>query len=371
MKPAPRLLCLLTSMPFVLGACATPGWRAIVVHRTAATIERIRTGHPDPTDPNLQAVSVDQVGEVALMHFDGETTRSEVLYVNGTELTGLVIGDVDPSIPGEEIYVGGYLAGDKASEHGGAVFQIAVTADPAQRARVRRIWAGDAYVHSVEIIEPQRPGARARILASTYAGTLHALEQAAGGEWSDTVLHVEQPDADPERNKIKDLGFLAESAGPRHVALVAFKTGRLLRIDLADAEAATYLLDEPGGLSRVTPDPDGGAYVTGYAGRLLHFNRTGDDFTYEVLDQEGTDSGLRGAVLGTFPAAGEVANLVVFGFHKRCRALVPRLGVLDPVTLHVDLDRGHTIEAADLVPGNDADELLLGGYSRRVTLLRR
>jgi hypothetical protein len=39
------------------------------------------------------------------------------------------------------------------------------------------------------------------------------------------------------------------------------------------------------------------------------------------------------------------------------------------VTLLRDIERGHSLVAADLVPGDDADELVLGGYSKRITVL--
>jgi hypothetical protein len=325
-----------------------------VCYEARGAIERIRCGQVDAADPLPQAVSVDQAGDVALIHFSGGAPRAEVLYRNGTELTGLAIGDVDPSVPGAEIYVGGYQRDERSELHGGAVYQIVPGREP------RTIYSGPAYVHSIEIAGPRA------LLVSTYAGEVHLVEP--GG--ADRLLWADSPGTDVERPKIKDAGLLVDPAGgAKHEALVAFKTGRLLWIDLAHPESARVVHDEQGGLSRITPDAKGGAYVTGYFGRLLHFTRAGAEWRFEVLDQEGSDSGLRGVVLGRFPAGGETAQLAVFGFFKRCRALVARAGVLDPFTLYVDIDRGHTIEAAELVTGNDADELLIGGYSKRVTLL--
>ncbi|MBK7641699.1 MAG: hypothetical protein IPJ19_01395 [Planctomycetes bacterium] len=352
-------------LALLLAGCVTTAhearWEASVCFEAKGAIERIRCGRPDASDPDLQAVSVDQAGEVALMHFHGGVPSSEVIYRNGVELTGLAIGDLDPEQPGVEIYVSGWAHNDQGQETGGAVYQI-VLGEPT---RVRQLFAAPVYIHSLEIL----PGAR--LLVSTYQGEIHELTPGAGlAPWTDRILHAEGPLADPEAPKIKDVGLLAEPGGaPRHRALVAMKAGRLLYIDLDRPEEARLVHEESGGLSRITPDADGGAYVTGYAGRLMHWTSTEGEWKYDVLDQEGVDSGLRGAVIGRFPAGEGVAQLVVFGFHKLCRALVPRLGVLDPVTLYVDLDRGHTIEAADLVPGNDADELLVGGYSKRVTLL--
>lgn len=346
------------SMLLLFGCHAPRGaeqrWEPLVCYEARGAIERIRCGRVDAREALPQAVGVDQAGDAVLVRFGAGAPRSEVLYRNGTELTGLAIGEADPDVPGAEIYVGGFEQDAQGQEHGGHVMQLVPGRAP------REVWRGGAYVHSIEIAGPRR------LLVSTYAGEIRLVE--LGG--AERLLWSDAPGADVERPKIKDAGLLVDPAGgARHEALVAFKTGRLLWIDLAHPESARVVHEEAGGLSRVTPDAAGGAYVTGYFGRVLHFRRTGSEWRFEVLDQEGTDSGLRGAVLGRFPAAGQTAPLALFGFHRLVRALVPRAGVLDPVTLFVDLDRGHAIEAADLVPGNGADELLVGGYSRRVTLL--
>ncbi len=361
------------ALALAISACRAPAidWTPTVVYRAEGAIERIRAGRVDPADPGPQAVSVDQAGDVALVHFAGAAPRAEVLQRAGAERTGLVIADVDPSEPGVELYAGGAIVDAEKKEIGGAVDELVVTRDPAARVRVRRIHSGPAYVHSIERIPPQRPGEPAGLLVSNYAGEVRRLAPSASGAWSERVLYRAPAASDPEVLKIKDAGFLLDPSGRApHVALVAFKLGRLVALDLDAPESARVVHEEAGGLSRVTPDPDGGAWVTGYAGRVLHVVPEGASFRVDVVDQEGTDSGLRGAVLGTFPiGGGETANLAVFGFHRRCRALLPRKGVLDPVTLFVDVERGHAIEAAELVPGNAADELLLGGYSKQVTLL--
>lgn len=359
MQPDRSRPSLAVLFALLAGGCLAPrardsAWKSVVCYEARGAIERIRCARFDPSDPLPQAFSVDQAGDVAKVHFGAGAPRAEVLYRNGAELTGLAIGDADPSIPGPEVYVGGYTRNPEGKEIGGAVYQLVPGREP------RTIYSGNAYVHSIEIAGPRA------LLVSTYAGEVHLVEP--GG--TDRILFADAPTSDVERPKIKDVGLLVDpEGGARHTALVAFKTGRLLWLDLEHPETARFVHDETGGLSRVTPDPEGGAYVTGYFGRLLHFRREGAEWRFDVLAQEGTDSGLRGAVLGRFPAAGETAKLAIFGFHKRCRALVERAGVLDPVTLFVDIDRGHTLEAAELVPGNDADELLVGGYSKRVTLL--
>ena len=61
------LRTVLSSVAALLAGCtvSSPDWRGIVCHRAEGAIERIRTGRPDAADPRLQAVSVDQAGDVA------------------------------------------------------------------------------------------------------------------------------------------------------------------------------------------------------------------------------------------------------------------------------------------------------------------
>lgn len=359
-----------------LGACASRpsggevAWEPIPCHTASAPIERVRTGRPDPTDPALQAVCVDQAGDVALIRFDGSAARSEVIFRNGKELSALAIADVDATVEGPEIYVGGDRGNSQTGD--GAVLQLVLTKDPAQRVVVRRVYQGPDFVHAVERVGPRGPNDVARLLVTTYGGEIHLLTPTKGeGEWDDRVLYRDPKPADPEAPKIKDLAFLRDAAGNvTRRAIVALKGGRTLLLDV-DRPAATKLVhEEPGGLSRVTADASGGAYLTGYWGRVLHLVPDGAAFRVDVIDEEGKDSGLRGLVLGDFPVGGGVrSTMAVFGFHKRCRALVAHGDVLDPVTLYVDPERGHTIEAADVVAGNGADEILLGGYGKRVTML--
>jgi len=359
-------------LSLALAACATTSkgdvvyWQPIELWKGDAAFERVKVGRPDASDPDPQIVGVDQGGHVVLVHWrDLYRPRGRILFTNPSELTGLYVGDADASIPGEEIYAGGAAKGDE----GGTVTQIAVTPTGVKS---RRVWTGTGFVHSITRV----PGDDARLLVTTYKGELHVISPAPGeGPWSDRLLFTDPDTAskDVERPKMKDAGFLVDPSGKTpHEALVVFKTGRALFIDIEHPEKARFVHDEPGGLSRVCPDADGGAYVTGYAGRVLHFVRDGAGLKVDVIDEEGADSGLRGVVQGRFPLPdGSVAPLAIFGFHRMCRGLsrLPREGGWAATTLYTDVERGHAIEPYDLVPGNDADELVLAGYSKRIVVL--
>ena len=346
-------------------------WEPVIAYEGGAAFERLRVGRPDASDPSLQIVGVDQAGDVVHVHYDGGAPIARVVHRHGAELTGLVIADVDASVAGEEIYAGGYAKGDGREGTGGVVLQIVLAGG---ETKVRRVFECDAYVHAIECLEPSAPGEPRRLLVGTYAGAVHLVTPAAGdAPWTSRILYRDPPSADPEVPKIKDIGLLADPAGRApHEALVVMKMGRAVLLDVEHPDAAHLVHVETGGLARVTPDDAGGAYVVGYFGRVMHFVREGDKFRIDVLDQEGTDSGLRGFVRGRFPlpgGSGAVAPFAIFGFHRLCRALVERDGVWDPVTLYRDTDRGHTLIAADVVPDNDADELVMSGYSKRITVL--
>lgn len=376
-----RSMSVLAAALLALGACRSSAgpaagpaggadvrWDATVAWQGDASIERIRAGRPDRNDPKLQLVGVDQAGNVIRVRFDGEATTSDVIYRHGAELTGVAIGDVDPSFAGEEIYVGGYAGGSGREGTGGAVMQIVFGATEVE---VRRVWVGDSYVHAIEPVKPAKAGDPVRLLVTNYAGELRLLTPGAkAGPWTDRLIYRDAPSADPEVLKIKDVTLLRDAAGrPPHVAMVAMKTGRVLVVDLDRPSDAKLVHVEEGGLSRVSADAEGGAFLSGYAGRILHLTKDGDGFKVAAIHHEAKDSGLRGAGLGRFPVAGGEASIATFGFFEFCRVLTPRLGAWDATTIYRDAGRGHALEAADLVPGNDADEIAIGGYSNRITVL--
>ncbi|MFO0829662.1 MAG: hypothetical protein U0572_16095 [Phycisphaerales bacterium] len=357
------------------GFAETTRWDPVIVWEGDAAFERVKVGRPDASDPLPQIVGVDQAGRMVLVHWNGgRSPRAEVVYENHSEMTGLAIADVDPAVPGEEIYAGAYEPGK--DEVGGVVLQVSVDHG---RSKVRRIFSPGAYVHTIEVVPPVAPGAATRLVIGTYAGEIHVLTPTAGDAlWESRLIYRDPPLTDPQpkdpRPRIKDMALLRDPTGrPPHEVFAVFAGGRALAVDLDRPESAVIVAEENGGWGRTCADEGTGAYACGYSGRVVRFRRdAAGAFAADVLEQEGTDSGLRGVVMGRFPLPGcgtEIAPLAIFGFHAHCRALVRRNGAWDPVTLFTDTGRGHTLVAADLVEGNDADELVLSGYSKRIAVL--
>lgn len=369
-----RLLLSLLGLPMAL-ACSRADaggggeavrWEATTLWTGKAFHERIRVGRIDGRDA---IVAVDQRGDVTLVRLDGGEPRGKVIFEHGAEMTGLALGDVDPRVPGEELYVGAYERG----ESGGLVLQLVRDRDTWT---ARRILDAGSYVHTIEVLEPRNAGELRGLVVGTYAGEVRRLTpSAANGAWADEVVWRDPAQGEPESHKIKDITFLrAKDGSPPHIALVVFKLGRALELDLDHPADARFVHDEPGGLSRCLADAEGGAYLTGYAGRVLHLTRAPGrehgGFDVEVLDEEGAESGLRGIVQGRFPLEnGSEASFAVFGYHALVRALARHGSAWEATTLFRDDAKGHAIVAADLVPGNDADELVIAGQSKRIVLL--
>ncbi|MCG3132934.1 MAG: hypothetical protein HMLKMBBP_00020 [Planctomycetes bacterium] len=374
---------VLVAPVLAFGACATPAatsaarvrWEPVVVWEGDSGFETVKVGRPDSSDPDLQIVGVDQAGHMVHVAFHGGVApAAAVIYENHSEMTGLCIADADPEVPGEEIYAGCYEPGQDGV--GGNVVQV-VKAGGGWRAR--RIFDAGAYVHGIAAVPPATPGGPVRLVAATYANELHVLTPHAGGTWTSSLAYGgPRTFADPQpkdpRPRMKDVVILRDPAGRApHEAFAVVAGGDVVYADLDRPGSAKVVHQEEGGYGRVCVDEASGAYACGYWGRVQHFVRDGaGGWKFDVIDEEGKSSGLRGIVTGRFPLPGTRggdAPLALYGFHALCRLLVEGEAGYDPVTIFRDSGRGHTQIAADLVPGNDADEIVLSGYSKKIVVL--
>lgn len=322
-------------------------------------IECVRIGDADRNHPGVEAVAVDTGGRVILVR--GPELSTQVLYRHTARLTGLLVADVDPDVPGEEIYAGGY----QHDETGGVVLQIVLDASGAVHAR--RVFEGGAFIHAMGCLPPAPGSTTPRLLVTDYAAELHVAEPRPGdGLWPSRLLHKEPPTDAFEGNEIKEVVIGPIGGGPVRV-FVAVKSGRGLLMD-ADSGDVQVIVEQPGGIARAALDHDGSLWLGCTEGKLLHLIHEDGRWHAETVFDDG--AGIRGVALGHFPLDGGAARLVTWGYSMTCRAY-PDTG--PPVTLFADTARGHWMSAGDLVPGNDADEIALASYGQtlRVLVARR
>lgn len=378
--PRPRSLrvslALLSALAVPVAARAEPpsdgaGWGAITAWQGDKPVLRVATGRPDAATPGRQVVGVDDAGRVILVRFEGAKPTATELFKHGVRLIGLAIADVDPAVPGEEIYAGGFLTpggGGEEKGKGGVVLQVVVGPDGA---KAREVWRGGEtqFVHAIEAVPAGPRGRPAGLVIADYAGLVSFLAPAvAPAPWTATTLHEEPAGVGVEDRKAKEVQVLATTKAGAVRALVLMKGGRAVLVDVDAPGTGRVVHEEAGGLSRACDDCAGGAYVCGYEGRVVHLVADGDALKPEVVYTDPA-KGLRGVARGRFPLAGPGgATLAVYGYAQVCRVLVPGTEVR-AVDVFRDTANGHGLVAAELVAGNGGDELVIASYSNRIVVL--
>lgn len=338
-------------------------WRATTLWMATEGIQGVRFGDADPRRPGVEAVGVTRDGAVGIAGFHDGRIWSDTIYRHGAQMTGLFIADIDPEAPGNEIYIGG---GRTAKAKGGEVIQIALIKG---QWRARQVWEAPDVVHVFDTI-PRRTGQRNPILvAPTYAGTVHFLFPTTSGLWRDSLIfqHV-ATGADANDLVIKDLRY-GELSDQKRTVSFATKGGDLVVVDLDDPTRSGRIYRHSGGIARFTLDPDGSIYGSCNDGCLVHVHRVNGSWRGDTLFRDYQEG--RGVVVGRFPFAGQTCPLATFSYSHNCRLFYNNGIGWDTRTVFRDIARAHWMVAADVIPGNDADEILLGGYSGRMTLLSR
>lgn len=362
----PRPTCAPSSRCAPAPAARGVRWSAVQLWQGSASVQRVKAGDADPDQPGLEIVGVDEAGGVIVAWPQAAPPASREVYRHPGRLTGLAVADVDPSVPGSEIYAGGFRTGTE----GGAVVQVVLTPEGV---RHRVVYAGPHFVHAVERLEPAPGGAVPRLLVTDYDGAAFVLTPAPGaGPWPQVEAYREPPEVGFEDRKVKDAAVLQAARGGAGAGVfLAFKGGRGVWLDPDQPGSGRLVHEEPGGMGRVVADAEGGVLLCGYAGRVVHLVRAGEGFAAAVLFTETVgEGGLRGIGRGRLPLPdGGEAELAIFGYSKVCRLLTRSGGAFHGPVVYEDVERGHGLAVADLVPGNQADEVVLCGYANRITLL--
>lgn len=353
--------------------CGTPAgkasaaWTAITAWQGDAPVLRVKTGRPDASTGGLQVVGVDDRGRVIHVRFDGETPTATVLHTHGVRFIGLAVADVDPRQPGEEIYAGGWLETADGKPRGGVVLQVRMTA---QGPSVVEIGRGAGFVHAIEAVAAAGPDRPARLVVADYAGSVRTLTPTGtAGPWTDTRLHDEPASVGEEDRKAKEVAVLAPTPRGERRAVVLFKGGRAVQVDVDVPGSGRTVHEEPGGLSRACDDGAGGCYVCGYAGRVVRLRADGPTLRADVVWTDPAKE-LRGVARGRFPLAGaEAGSLAVYGYSQVCRVLTTTGAAVVATDVFRDTANGHGLVSGDLLPTRDGDELVLASYSNRIVVL--
>lgn len=339
-------------------------WQSTILWDGDSKVQAVRIGDVDPATPGNEAVGVDYAGRLILLPNDPKKGDAKVIWNAGSKLTGLMITDLDPNVPGPEIYVGGFR--DGAKEEGGSATQVVWRNG---KASVRRIFEGDGFIHSFAKLAKGPDGGPELVIITYSAKLLLAKPTPGTGLWTSRVIHEEPPNELEEGKEMKDVVAGTIGGKPNRIFFVV-KSGRGVLVDPAHPEGAEAIHVEPGGVARLAMGADGTLWLGGNDGRILHLVPTADGWdariVYHMVDVN------HGVTLGDFPAGcGRTAHVAVGGYSGFIRLLLPHDGgkAYDSKTIFEDVDMTHWLTSGEIVPGNDATELLLGTYANQIVLL--
>lgn len=294
----------------------------------------------------------------ALWSYSGKWTPVSTVH-DGKWLGGLVQADLDPRVPGVELYTG---------SQNGNLYQITTRLETFLDSRIIAQLPGHE-IHTLVGGELDLAHDGPELIAFTRPGKLARLTARSDGrDGFDVTVLAEIP------GRVRDALVLPGGASPPEI-VTAGRHGRveILRLE-RDGPRWTTILEVPMGVGRVAlaparPGRPTVVYSTCDDGRVFRHEREGDAWRNELV--YAGPQGLRGIAAGRFDADANVETIAVFGYSKEVELLSRRAGAWTRETLFVDRDKGHWLCAGELDGRNATDELVTSGYSGRVVLLAR
>ncbi len=339
-----------------------PGWQGTLVLDNGAVgvwtvaVLKVFKAYACP-----EIIGLDDKGRChVLWSYSGKWTPVTTVS-DGTWLGGLAQGDVDPRIPGPELYVG---------SQSGNIYEIVGYPDRIVDNRrvaslggheIHTLLAGDLdlFADGPELIAFTLPGGvfELKPKPADQDGFDSKLLRDIDGRVRQAAVLPAQPGQPPEiavimrTGDLEILTFTAEGPAFELVHQLGMGMGRL-----------AIKLDEP--LDRTV------IYSTADDGRVFRHARGADRKWSTELIYAGPQ-GMRGCVWGHFDQDSSVETIAVFGYCHRVELLSRKEGRWSREILFVDRDKGHWLAAGELDGRNTTDEIVCSGYSGRVVLLSR
>lgn len=306
-----------------------------------------------------EVVGLDDLGRChVVVSYSGKWTPNTRVH-DGKWLGGLAHGDVDPRVPGTELYTGG---------QSGNLYQLVAYPHGALDARLIAHLPG-RELHTIVAGELDPSNATPELLVFTHPGELYRVAPTGGDGRFETELLCELP------GRVRDAVVLqGKDGGTPEIATVS-RDGVLAILRLEEGRVVRKEVHrEPMGMGRIALRRGGEdplvLYVTLDDGRVQRHERRGDSWTTETIHAGA--QGARGVVSGRFTADPDEETIAVFGYSAEVELLSRRAGgPWRAKTIFEDRDRGHWLAVAELDGRNATDEILGSGYGGRIFLLAR
>jgi len=341
---------------------AAPSWNAFHLFTSDTwRLHCIGAGHLTRDFGSPQVIVLDEKGRCIILQEDSGKWSAGVAIEDGSAMSGWARGDLDPRVEGEELYVAGGRGNlYRVTQHGRNSYTSEIVASAPGR-RFSKLVLGE--------IDPSHPGNE--MLALTNNGPVFDIRPEPGTK---SGFVIEQIGDLGSRTRDVVLLPGVGSKPPRVAALQATGEVALL-VRTPQGFDHTPMCQEPMSIARMARRPRRSGpevlYVARVDGLILRFSER-DDGVWTREPIYAGPNGPRGLAAGHFDADRNVETVAVFGYSKRLQLLSRRPGGRWRVeTLFTDTGGGHWLTAAELDGRNSTDELVGGGFSYHVFLLCR
>jgi peptide/nickel transport system substrate-binding protein len=348
---------------------ASGGWDAALIHRSSegvwyALLDKAIDAFGPP-----EAIFADDAGRLTLLSvYSGKWTERSVIP-DGQWLAPSRPADVDPRVPGREIYAAG---------RGGNVHRVVVTEFRTNQYRLDSVeiaHVADEEFHCI-LAADLLPEARGdELLVFGLSGAAYRIEASLrDGDPHGAIFTLSRVAQLPGR--VRDAVVLPGPTGSPARIVGVSRSGHLLGMRLGPRGLEHEVLaHEPMGLGRIArrPPRDGAAevlYVTRDDGLVLRFEERGRGLHRDAIFAG--PQGLRGVAAGRFFEDPAREAIAVYGYGRSVQ-LVSRDGggAWQAETIFAGEDQGHWLTVGELDGRNGTDELLATGFGGQVVLLSR
>jgi peptide/nickel transport system substrate-binding protein len=348
-------------------------WNATLLHQGEAGVWCVKALTVFPQYGCPEVVGLDDKGRLLVFtSYSGKWTPAESVK-DGTWLGGIAQVDLDPTVPGTELYTGG---------NGGNLYRVITRNEPRGASRLESLEIGHIPADDVHTMVggellPSRPGSE--LLAFTGSGKLYAIEHRGAAEEDGAAAFALRRLAELP-GRVRDAVILPARAGEAPWIACVSRSQEIFLVRLTTTGLEQRPISSEGmGTGRIAlrtrdprrPDEPFVLYATRDEGVILRFEGTPESGWKREIIYAGPQ-GPRGIAAGRFDADPAVETVAIFGYSKQVELLARKgEGAWTAETIYDDAEQGHWITAAELDGRNATDELVCSGFGGRISLLAR
>jgi hypothetical protein len=361
----PFVAVLGAALPGQATTTATPlpaaaGWRAERIHKSDGGVWYAHVDKVVDWFGANEVIAGDDKGQLlVLSNYSAQWTATAVVC-DGLWLSPTRSADVDPRVPGRELYAGG---------RGGSIHRVVLRPQPFAKFHLASVEIGHVpgeEFHAV-VAADLVPGGNAELLAFAIRGGVFQLAAEGDGEQFAMRRVATVP------GRVRDVAVVPAANGAAPGVYAVSRSGDLLQLQLSAAGLQhRVLLHEDCGLGRIAhakgrPDV---LYATRDDGVVVRVQLGADGaVAREAIFAGG--QGLRGIASGRFFADDREA-VAAYGYDRTVHLVTRGDGATWQVeTLFTSVQRGHWLAVGELDGRNATDELVATGFDGDVVLLSR